>query len=648
MKLSYLPSVIGALGILSIAGTAGAQDLIDLSLEDLLAQQVTSVAKRPQNVQESPAAVFVIGREDIRRSGATTLPELLRMVPGVEVASLLGHKAAVSARGFNGQFANKLLVLVDGRAIYLSALSGVSWEQQAVPVEDIERIEVVRGPGATLWGANAVNGVINVVTKHAVDSLGGAATAQVDSEGSGRAYLRQGFRIGETGALRLYGVVASKYGEATSEGNAVEDRALAGQIGFRFNAEPNDRDAVTLQGDLQSNRFTPRRRDGVGLTGALNPSGNATNQNLAARWTRTIDEGQSTTLQVYFDRVDLRQGPGLERRLFDVEFSHQFQIGSRHDIVWGLGYRSTENRFEPFTNLTVVSTNQNWYGGFVQDDITVIPERLVLSLGAKLEDNPWTGFEVQPSARAIWTGAAGWSLWGAVSQAARTPSDLEVGVSADFRPLPVVLVVGNTEAERLTAFEVGWRGRINPAATLDLTAFYNLYDGLIGSEGKIVILDRAPVLVFSPANITDAQAYGAEASLDARLKPWWTLKVAASWLKVETDPILTPFTTIGTLGGELSPTTQLSVRSMFDVSDSVDLDLWVRHVDAGHDDRTKSYTNLDLRLAWRPKPDLELSLLGLNLFGDRAPELRTDGVSAFSRPSPYIARRVQISASVRY
>ncbi|MDB5422878.1 MAG: TonB-dependent receptor, plug [Phenylobacterium sp.] len=651
MKSLTLRLAIGCIATLATAGASRAEDLTSLSLEDLIAQQVTSVAKRPQNVQEAPAAVFVIGREDIRRSGATTLPDLLRMVPGVEVATLSGGQSAVSARGFNGAISNKLLVLIDGRAVYLSAISGVTWDQQLVPVEVIERIEVVRGPGAALWGANAVTGVINVITKHAIDSLGGWAKVEVDSERGGRVFIRQGFRVGETGALRLYGVAHRDTADGVMGTTLTQDRVRNGQIGFRFNAEPTERDALTFQGDAEKNSTALTTAAASQTPGGIDLSnGRSANQNLLGRWTRTRSDRERTSLQVYFDRATRAQaGATLERLLFDVDFSNQFQIGERHDLVWGFDYRRSVNRFGGSGAIQFIDSKQNLYSGFVQDDISLVPKRLTLSLGAKLEHNAKTGVEFQPTVRAIWTDPAGWSLWAAASRAARTPSEFETDSSIDLRPYPLVVIPGKASSEKLTAYEIGWRGRITPVVTLDITAFHNRYTDLIVLGGAPALLDGAPVLRFSAANLVKARAYGVEASLDARLKAWWTVKAAASWLDVKTAPITVPYFAFSTLGDDKSPRTQVSVRSMMDLGDSVDLDLWLRHVAALGDHLTPAYTNLDLRLAWRPTPKLELSLRGTNLLGRKASEMRTDVTGSFaSIPAALPSRRVSITASVRY
>lgn len=625
-----------------------ARDLTTLSLEDLLAQEVTSTAKRPQNVQETPAAVFVIGREDIRRSGATNLPDLLRMVPGVEVAQLSGGRSAVSVRGFSGPTANKLLVLVDGREVYVPGLPGVPWDQQLVPVEEIERIEVVRGPGAALWGANAVNGVINVVTKHAADSLGGSMTAEADTENSGRVYLRQGFRVGESGALRIYGTARTAERDGAYQGLAMNDEARAWQGGFRFDMDPSDRDSITLQGDLQRGRYTPVPL-ATAFEGVPYGVGHFSGKNILGRWTRANEDGR-TTLQAYYD--DLRRDESVNepvgQRLFNVEISDQMRLGARHDVVWGLTYRRTESRFPATSRLTVLRRTRQNYGGYVQDDVTLAPDRLLLSLGAKVEHHPVTGVEFQPSIRMIWTDPDGWSLWAAISRAKRTPAARETDLSVDFRPLPAILVGGPVESETLTAYEAGWRGPLSADLTLDATTYYNRYSDLIAYRTTFELIGGDLIALAKPSNVASARAYGVEAELDFRARPWWTLKAAASWQDIKVGAVPQDIFVLGSLAGERSPRTQASLRSMMDLSDSVDLDTWVRRVGRLGDGVTPAYTEIDLRIAWRPKPGLELQLRGENLLGHESAQMRTDLSLGLAAPSVASDRRLSIAASLRY
>ena len=645
---------------LAHAGTAGDGDagpletaeatasLAELSLEELLEAEVTSVAKRPQRVEDAPAAVFVISQEDIRRSGATTLPELFRMVPGMEVADLASGNAAVTARGFNDRFSNKLLVLVDGRAIYLSTLSGVLWDQQLPPVEDIQRIEVVRGPGATLWGANAVNGVINIVTKHPADTLGGAVTVRGTGDGDIRAYGRYGAQIGPSGALRAYVVGHRSEGIALSGPDYRYDESSAAQAGMRFDIEPSSTDAFTLQFDVHRGEADISRP--IGLAAAVLPGTGLiefSGYNVLGRWTRTEPGEGSRSLQVYWDHVE-RSEAGLDgvRDLFDVDFSQHFRLGDHHDIVWGAGYRwnSDEVTTAPGLAFAPPSRTDSWYGAYVEDTIAVVPSRLRVSVGAKVEYNDYTGFEFQPSVRGIWTDPGGWSAWAAVSRAVRTPSRLETALTV-HDPFVAIAPALDLESEELVAWEAGWRGRLGDRVTLDLAAYWQDYDNLVIWSAQPATGPGQPFLTLRYANGGEAHTYGAEAALDARLTDRWTVKLAASTVRMDVER--TGFTApgVGTFDPGNSPRWQASLRSWYDVTDNIDFDFWLRRTEGLKSGGVDAYTNLDVRLAWRATPAIEFVLVGENLIGGDRVEMIQTGLQS---PTALVERKVWLAAAFRY
>lgn len=619
----------------------------DLTLEEILQASVTSVAKRPQRVEESAAAVFVISREDIRRSGVTTLPELFRMVPGMEVADLASGNAAVTARGFNGRFSNKLLVLIDGRAIYLSTLSGVLWDQQLPPVEDIERIEVVRGPGATLWGANAVNGVINIVTKHSVDTLGTLAGGMYSSDEDGRIVLRVGRRAGERGAFRAYVVGHEADGFAYAAPERYQDRSSAAQAGFRYDLDATDRDSFTVQADVQTGRseldiVLPAA---MPLAPVMGIESDFSGYNLLGRWTRT-DSDRASSLQVYWDHVRRQEG-GLEgvRRLADIDFSQHFRFGQSHEIVWGAGYRWSEDEVSGTAlQFTPSSRTDNWFGAYVQDGITVIPDRLSVYVGAKLEHNDYTGWEVQPSLRAAWTAPGGWTAWAAVSRAVRTPSRLETSLRV-VDPIVSISPAGELDAERLVAWEAGWRGKLGRRLSLDVAGYINRYDNLIIWNATPATGPGQPFLTLQFANGGEVETRGVELALDATVTDRWTVKIAASTMDFEVGT--NGFATMGldTFDGNRSPGHQFSVRSWFDVSDTVDLDVWVRQVAETGGGTVSDYTDLDVRLSWRPTASVEVSIIGQNLLDRERLEMIETGLGS---PSALVQRRVWFSVAGRY
>ncbi|HYC73940.1 TonB-dependent receptor [Brevundimonas sp.] len=654
--MSSTRAILAAIALIlpaAASGGAAAQSSADpyeeLSLEEILQANVTSVAKRPQRVEESAAAVFVISREDIRRSGVTTLPELFRMVPGMEVASLASGNAAVTARGFNGRFSNKLLVLVDGRAIYLSTLSGVLWDQQLPPVEDIERIEVVRGPGATLWGANAVNGVINVVTKHAADSLGVLAGARYSSDEDGRVVFRLGTTAGDSGALRAYVVGHRSEGAAFAVPDRRHDVSSAIQAGFRFDFEPNARDSFTLQGDVQTGEsdLSQIAPPPSAAMAALPVGVQFSGQNLLGRWTRT-DDGRVSSVQVYWDRLERREA-GLDgvRDQADIDFSQHFSLGERHQIVWGAGYRWSSDHVEvltPAMRFSPEARRDHWYGAYVSDEISLVPDHLRLSLGAKVEHNDYTGFEFQPSVRLAWTDSGGWTAWGAVSQAVRTPSRLETALEV-HDPIVAISAAGDLKAEELLAWEIGWRGKLGPAASLDLTAYHHQYENLVIWNATPAMGPGQPFITLEFANGGRVESSGVEAALDARLTDRWTVKIAAS--AMDMNVLENGFLVGGleTFSAGVSPRHQLSVRSWFDVTDTIDLDLWVRHVPETSGGIVKAYTDLDIRAAWRPTPSLELYVLAENLTDRERLEIIETGLGS---PSAFNERRVWFGVAARY
>lgn len=621
-----------ALACLATAGAAAAQDMSDLSLEELLEREVTSVAKRPQRIADAPAAVFLITQDDIRRSGARSIDELLRMVPGMEVATVSPDGSAVSARGFNNRYANKLLVLMDGRAVYVSTLSGVLWDQQLTRLEDIQRIEVVRGPGATLWGANAVNGVINIVTKHAVDSLGAGMSAWRDDEGASRASGRIGLRIGEDGALRLSVNEVRRRGKAVDLGQIIEERTEGRQLGFRYDVEPSDHDSFTLQGEAQ---------DGSGEEVQSLDRSDYRNHNILARWSRRTADGEGWSLQTYWDH-GVRESFGLrgKKDQFDLDFTRYVTMG-RHSLVFGAGYRRAQDHVRGgLLDFSPDSFRETWRGAYLQDDVAVSP-RLTVSLGAKVEENAFTGVEWQPSVRAIWKDPAGWSAWGAVSRAVRTPSRLETALVFDQRPALYLVENPDLVSEVMIAYEIGWRGQLSRRVSADVTAYHQVYDSLIGNF--LSLTASGPMLRFE--NRGQARTTGLEAALDAHISPVWMVKVAASRGRMSAESLGVNTGVGSNYDPDMMPAGQISLRSNYDLSDAVDVDVWLRRVEAIGSGAfaVKAYDDLDVRLAWRATSRLELFMRGENLMRASRVEFREQAGS----PVALVDRRIAIGFELR-
>ena len=434
---------------ISINQPAASEDsldaIIDLNLQDLLALEVTSAAKKKQSLNETAAAVFVITREDIRRSGVTSIAEALRMVPGIQVASLDANKWAISSRGFNAQFANKLLVLLDGRSVYTPSFSGVYWDAQDTLLEDIERIEVIRGPGATLWGANAVNGVINIITRPAIDTRGTLAVAGAGNEEQ-FAHLRHGFELGDDAAGRYY--LKAKQTEASHAPDLAADagddwQSLRG--GFRFDFDTSRGDNWTVQGDIYENDLNQiLQQDWLDPTDpANNPPDPASpylarnivdeaasrGYNLLLHWQRETATSRYS-VQGYIDH-SYRSEHYITQQIdtVDLEFQHNYRGIDGHDLVWGLGYRRLRYHVDSSFSVAIEnpgSQTADLINGFIQDEIS-LNDRLHLTLGTKLEHNDYTGDEIQPNLRLAWQHSPGQTVWGALSRAVRTPSAVERG-----------------------------------------------------------------------------------------------------------------------------------------------------------------------------------------------------------------------------
>ena len=612
-------------------------DLTSLSLEDLMNVKVTSVSRRPQSLAETAAAVFVITQDDIRRSGATSIPEALRMVPGIEVARIDGNKWAITARGFNGRFANKLLVMIDGRSVYTPLFSGVFWDAQDTVLEDIDRIEVVRGPGASLWGANAVNGVINIVTKRARDTQGALVVAGGGTEEQGFTSLRYGGKANDDTYYRGYVKYFNRDSQEFIDGSNAADDWQVGRAGFRVDWEPDGPDAVTVQGDIY--------RGVVGTTGSVHslapPFAETVNRdddmfgaNLLTRWTRRFADGSDMALQVYYDLTSGDElGTSIAEHTFDVDFQHHFQPDDRNDIVWGVGYRLYAARFDGTFDVSFSDDHRTDYlaNAFIQDDITIVPDELRVTLGSKLEYNSFTGLEIEPTARAIWTPDDRQSVWAAVSRATRTPSQTTDAISLNSVvppgdpgnpfPLPVLVsIAGNSgeTSEDLVSFELGYRIRPTDDFSVDIAGFYDLYDNLVTVETVGASLQPGFVLVNEQFdNLGCARTYGVEASADWRVAPWWRLQGAYTFLHLDVDRASSSNDPLIEQTDGRDPVHQVSLRSSFDIGDDWEFDLWPRFVSSLPERNVDSYFTFDARLGWRPMDGVELAVVGQNLFDSR-------------------------------
>ena len=609
----------------------------DLSLEDLINLQVTSVSKKETSLSQSPAAIYVVTQDEIRRYGITTIPDALRLVPGMDVAQINSHEWAVSARGFNGQFANKLLVMVDGRSVYGTGYGGVVWGVQDVAMEDLDRIEVIRGPGGTLWGANAMNGVINIITKSAKETQGGLITTTVGTEDQPSTLVRYGGQLNTNLFYRAYVKYANRDGLETSAGQGAPDRARELQGGFRMDWEPGTVNQLTLQGDYYDDRVIENQNMPSLFAPYLqnfNEVNHDSGGNMLGRWTHAFSGDSSLTLQAYYDHLRNEQAEAVEYGdTVDFDAQHRFAIGERNDVIWGLGYRHLADDFEPsyFAAWNPDQHGEQLFSAFAQDEITLLPERLKLTLGSKFERNDYTGFEVQPNARLLWTPTEKQTVWAAVSRAVRTPSRQELDgrgnlqVFPPFPPNPLPTLVstfGNPglESENLIAYELGYRVELTRKCSLDATAFFNQYDRLIvPMAGTFVPLEPGllpphSLVPFTFVNTGPTQTYGMELSAVWKVTDRWHLTASYSWLQMDL-----PATDAYYAG---SPGQQAQLRSTLDLPGNLEFNGAAYYVDSINvpyglgQMNLPAYVRLDLGLVWHPTKSLEIGIWGQNLTED--------------------------------
>ena len=643
-------------------------ELTALSLEELMKVEVTSVSKQAQPLFQAAAAVFVISQEDIRRSGVTTIPEALRMAPGIQVARLDTHRWAISSRGFNGEFANKLLVLIDGRTVYSPLFSGVFWDAQDTVLEDLDRIEVIRGPGASLWGANAVNGVINIITKRAKDTQGLLAVVGGGTEERAFTMLRYGASMGEHTHARLYGKFADRDEFVRSDGSPGGDDWRNGRGGFRLDHDLSPHDTLTIQGDYY------RGTEGFGFTEPLltTPYSRSIRDrwsysggNVLSRWKHTFSDSSSLLVQTYYDRTERESRLFTERRdTFDIDLQHSFAWGNAHHAIWGLGYRFTNDHIVDSTTIRTNPTNRglNLFNGFIQDEFTIIPKTLALTAGTKIEHNDFTGWVVQPSGRLRWTPIQTIMFWGAISHAIRTPSRAEENSTLDQTALPPnALFPGSPVAlttfggqpgfrnESLVAYEIGARFQPLETWSIDITAFYNRYDRLRSIEPSTSSLATSPLpphllIPFVANNKLAAETHGVELSSEWHPIDWWHLRATYSYLRIQmiTGTSLDP--TGRNANGE-SPQHQASLRSLIQLPGNLELDLWGRFVDRLPTLNIPAYVSLDTRLGWKPTKSLDVSIVGQNLVESRRPEF----TSAFvAQSGTEVQRGAYVKLTWRY
>jgi iron complex outermembrane receptor protein len=657
----------GALSLLfpAFAAFAAAQqpagrppDLTDLDIEELGRIRITSVSRRPEPASRATAAVFVITREDIRRSGASSIEEALRLVPGLQVARVGARDWSITSRGFAAQSPDKLLVLVDGRAVYSPLFAGTFWDVQRVVMEDVDRIEVILGPGATVWGSNAVNGVISVITRSAADTRSRLVAVHAGTAEHVNANAHYGTSLGATGALRVYGSFLDRAPARFADGEPAEDDWQQGQGGFRADVDASARDQLTFEGDLYTGSGGANVRQVLPdppFSAQVQDQLDASGGNLLARWSRRLGEASELQVQAYYDR-SIRKLPSSYGRLAvdiaDIDLQHRVPIGRRHDLVWGVGYRINHDTvggsfgvaLEPPARTTHLFT------GFAQDEIELAANRWYLTLGTKLEHNELSGFELQPNVRLLWVPSPRHTLWSAVSRAVRVPSRLDADVRIISRILPttprtVIRAIGNEdfESEELVSLEGGYRTRLHPTVTTDLSIYYGWYDRIRSITPLAPFVENGTVIQELRVD-NDARGHSYGGTLAVTWQPATALRLTGSYtlLKMAVEPTDdAPPGSFPNVNAGDNPEHQASLRSSLSLPRGLELDLATRYVSELSEPHIPGYVEADARLGWNARPGLTLALVGRDLLHDRHPEFR-------SQPQLEIQRRGELQLEWRF
>lgn len=616
--------------------------LKNLSLEELSNIEVTTPSKEPASALRANVALFIITGDDIRRSGVTTIPDALRLAPGVEVARIDGSKWSIGIRGFGTRLSRSVLVLIDGRSVYTPLFAGTYWEVQDTLLQDIDRIEIIRGPGGTIWGPNAVNGVINIITKTSKDTQGTYAGVRTGNDEQGYVSGRYGGTAGGVN-YRVYAKAFTRGPQYHFNKDNFDDWRGA-QSGFRTDWSSGSRDSFSVQGDVYT------QEDGQRVTlGTYTPpsqvtfdqNASATGGNILARWTRKLNSDNNFQLQAYYDRTN-RYEPNLgERRdTFDVDFVQKTRHGI-HQLVYGAGARISPARFlRVSSGLVFEPANRTDYlaTGFFQDDINLWNDKVVLTLGAKLLRTNYTDFAVQPSARLLWAPTKRQSFWAAFTHAVRTPSRAEhdfylssyIGTASDGSPRYARFNANPDFApEQMNGYEAGYRAVLRKNVSLDISTFWNHYHNLLSQdvltinvpETTLPFPDPAPT---APHTIITAQfqndfygfTTGTEIAPEWRPTEYWRLRASYSFLNMNLSraasrliPVVSPSATTGA-----SPRHQATAQASLDLPGPLQFDLVYRYVAALPAFAISGYHTADARLGWRSKSGFDLSLIGRNLF----------------------------------
>jgi iron complex outermembrane recepter protein len=633
-RASFLALWLGAGPALAATPAAGPpeRDLTELSLNELAELEVTSVARRPERRLRTPAAVHVITGEELRRSGVTRLVEALRLAPGVQVLQSTSSQWAFGIRGFPSVLSRAVLVMIDGRVVYTPLFAGTYWDVQDVLLEDVERIEIVRGPGGTLWGANAVNGIVNIVTKSARDTTGRYVGVSAGTEDLVLAEARVGGRLGGSAHGRVYAKYADRDAAFHPDGADFDDWHL-GQAGFRTDLEVGAGKA-TFQGDVYVGRAGQRTTFASydpPFARTVERDAELGGGNLRAQWQRPLGAGD-VVVQGYYDRTHrVEANFDEDRDTFDLELQYHRGL-PRQEFLAGAGYRRSRGRTGGVETVVFRPRDRtdDLFAAFVQDEIHLVPDRVLFTAGVKVEQNDYSGFEIQPSGRLMWEVRPDQVLWAAVTRAVRTPSrverDLELtAATAPDQPV-FARFVGSPafSSESVIAYELGYRMKASERVLVDVTGFFNAYDGLLSLEPGAPFSEsdargRRTILPFSFANGLVGETRGLEVALDARPTTWWSLRASYSYLDVDLRAGPDSADTLQTATAGASPRHHVLGRTSFSRA-GVSLDAVLRYVSRLTAPEVPGYTELSARAAWRPRPALEVAAVGRNLLHDHHPE----------------------------
>ncbi len=603
-------------------------ELKHLSIDELMDVEVVSVSRTPEKLSEAASSVQVITQEDIRRSGATSLPEALRLASNLQVAQKNSHDWGISARGFNTDLANKLLVMIDGRTVYTPLFSGVFWDVQDYLLADIDHIEVISGPGSTLWGANAVNGVINIITKHTESTHGLYVEAGGGSTLQDFAGVRYGGSLSPNVDFRVYGKHFNRGNEVLADGSDANDAWWMTQGGFRIDATASAQNKFTLQGDTYDGRSH------VPIGGTAITKG----ANVLGRWAHTLSNESDLTLQAYYDNTHLEDPVAAstigtlvlapagvltdDLDTYDLDFQQRLRFAKRHQLIWGLGYRRTHDVVGNALALAFFPAHldHNLYSGFIQDEVS-LRDNLSVTIGSKVEHNDYTGFEIEPSGRLQWTINPQHMLWTAISRAVRTPSRIDRDLSQPASGLVILKGSNDFVSETVIAYEVGYRAQVSSKLVASVSTFYNDYEHVRSTS-----ITPVTIVPFYFANNLHGETYGAELSGTYQVSDGWQLRFGYSPLSEHLRVAAGQSDLSNAQNETADPKQQASLRSSLDLSHHLEIDIGLRWTDALHINNgpnlglVPSYTDMDMRVGWRPDNNIELSIAGQNLLHSHHPE----------------------------